>query len=115
MDDLANVVHRTLDGPDPPGGSGASIFIGAGLEGSRSFVSSEASKGRGPTTIWSWRPAAASGDWDPAAATALGSSTVPGSRDPEPSAGEPPSSCVLCGSGRSVNSTMLTASEVAVM
>jgi hypothetical protein len=79
MDDLADVVHRTLDGPDPPGGSGASISIGAGLGGSQSFVSGEAFEGRGLTTVWSWRPVAASRDWDPAAATALASSTVLGS------------------------------------
>jgi hypothetical protein len=31
MEDFADVVHQTLDGPHPPGGSGASVSIGIGL------------------------------------------------------------------------------------
>jgi hypothetical protein len=54
---------------------------------------------------------ATSGDWDPAAASALGSSVSPGSWDPDPSVEELPSSCRPCGSGHSVTSTMLTTSE----
>jgi hypothetical protein len=70
-----------------------------------------------------WDPAAASasvssvghGSWDPDPSTAPGSSTGHGSRDPDPSAEELTSSCRACGSGRSVTSTMLMASEVATM
>jgi hypothetical protein len=75
---------------------------------------------------------AASGDWDSATASApssfvgrgswdLDPSAAPdssvgrGSRDPDPSAEELPSSCGACGSGRSMISTMLTASEAAAM
>jgi hypothetical protein len=44
VQDLTDVVHRTLDGPDPPGGgSDASISIGAGTGSSRSFASDETS------------------------------------------------------------------------
>jgi hypothetical protein len=82
VEDLADVVHQTLDGPDPPGGgggSGVSISIGAGPGSSRSFASSDTSEVQDPMTAWSCRSAAASGDWDPAAATALGSFIGPGS------------------------------------
>jgi hypothetical protein len=85
-----------------------------------------------PVTPWSGGPMAASGDWDPAAASApssfigrgswdpdpsadLGSSAGHGSRDPDPSAEELMSSCGACGSSRSATSTMLTASKVAAM
>jgi hypothetical protein len=97
------------------GGSDASISIGAGPGNSQSFASGETSKVRGPMTAWSWGPAMTSRDWDPAVEIDLGSSTGPGSRDPEQTAEEPPSSRVLCGSDRSMTSTMLTASEVAMM
>jgi hypothetical protein len=55
------------------------------------------------------------GSWDPDPSAAPGSSVGHGSRDPNPSVEELPSSCRACGSGRSVTSTMLTASEVAAM
>jgi hypothetical protein len=58
---------------------------------------------------------AASGDWDPAAVSAPGSSVGRGSRDPNPLAEELLSSCRACGSDRSATSTMLTASDVAAM
>jgi hypothetical protein len=51
-------------------------------------------------------------DWDPVAMTTPGSSVGRGPRDPNPPAEKLPSSCGACGSGRSVTSTMLTASEV---
>jgi hypothetical protein len=44
VEDLADLVHRTLDSPDPPEVSGASISIGAGLVSSRSFASGETSE-----------------------------------------------------------------------
>jgi hypothetical protein len=53
------------------------------------------------------------GSWDPDPSAAPGSSIGRGSRVPDPSAKELPSSCRACGSGRSVTSTMLMASEVA--
>jgi hypothetical protein len=79
VEDLADVVHRMLDGPDPPGGSGASIFIGAGPGSSQCFASGETFEVRGPTTAWSWGPTTTSRGWDPAIATAPGSSTGLGS------------------------------------
>jgi hypothetical protein len=54
-------------------------------------------------------------DWDPATSPALGSSTGPGSWDPEPLVDELSSSCGVCGSNRSMTSTMLTGSTVAAM
>jgi hypothetical protein len=70
-----------------------------------------------------WDPAAAiapgsstgRGSWDPDPPVVPGSSAGHGSRDPDPSVEELPSSCGACGSGRSMTSTMLTASEVAAM
>jgi hypothetical protein len=70
-----------------------------------------------------WDPTATSapgssegrGSWDPDPSAAPSSSTGHGSRDPDPLAEELPSSCKTCGSDRSVTSTMLTASEVATM
>jgi hypothetical protein len=70
-----------------------------------------------------WDPAAASapgsstasGSWDPDPSVALGSSVGPESWEPDPSVEELSSSCRLCGSDRSVTSTILTASEVAAM
>jgi hypothetical protein len=55
------------------------------------------------------------GSWDPDPSAAPGSSIGRGSRVPDPSAKELPSSCRACGSGRSVTSTMLMASEVAAI
>jgi hypothetical protein len=48
VEDLADIVHRTLDGPDPPRGSGASISIGAGPGSSRPLASGETSEVRAP-------------------------------------------------------------------
>jgi hypothetical protein len=103
-------MDRTL-----PEGSGVSISIGAGSGSSRSFVPGGSSEVGDPGTIWSGGPVVASGDWDPAAVIAPGSSTGPGSMDPDPSAEELLSSCRSCGSGRLATSTILTASEVAIM
>jgi hypothetical protein len=68
-----------------------------------------------------WDPAAATapgscigrGSWDPDPPAALGSSVGHESRDPDPLVAL--GSCGACGSGRSVTSTMLTASEVSAM
>jgi hypothetical protein len=78
MEDLADVVYRTLDGPGPPEGSDASISIGAGPGSSRSFAHGGSSKTGDPVTAWSGGLVVASGDWDPAAATTPGSSAGPG-------------------------------------
>jgi hypothetical protein len=79
--DLTDVVHRMLTVRTLPGGGGsvAAISIGSDPGSSRAFTSSELSEVRAPTIAWSWGPAAASGDWDPAVTTAISSSIGPGS------------------------------------
>jgi hypothetical protein len=48
VEDLTDVVLRTLDGPNPMGGSNASISIRAGPGSSQSFASGETCEVRGP-------------------------------------------------------------------
>jgi hypothetical protein len=115
VEDFADVVHRTLDGQDPPRGSGASISIGAGPGSSRPYAPGGSPETRDLMTAWSWGPVVASEDWDLAAATAPGSSGGPRSQDPVPLAEELPSSCRPCGFDHSAASTMVMVSEVAAM
>jgi hypothetical protein len=61
IEDLADVVHRSLDGPDPPRGSGASTSIGASSRSSQCTGPGGTFEVWDPTTIWSWGPKAASG------------------------------------------------------
>jgi hypothetical protein len=56
MEDIVDIVHRSLEGLDPlggGGGSGASIFIGAGSGSSQSSRSRGTSEVQDPTTVWS--------------------------------------------------------------
>jgi hypothetical protein len=74
VEEFVDEVHRTLDGPSPPGGSGASISMGAGLGSSCPFASGGSSEPGDPVTPWPGGAMAASEDWDPAAASASVSS-----------------------------------------
>jgi hypothetical protein len=65
VDDLADVVHQSLDGPDPPrGGASVSISMGLGSESSRSSRSGGTSEVQDPVTVWSSGPEVASGSWN---------------------------------------------------
>jgi hypothetical protein len=86
VDNFDDVVHRSLDDPDPPGGGGSGAPTC-----SRSSGPEGTSKVRDPTTVWSLGPEAASGgrdpvspwagqisgSWDPAAPSVLDSSRDP--------------------------------------
>jgi hypothetical protein len=82
MEDLTDVVDRSMYGLDPPRGSGGSISIGSGAEGSWPPGPDGTSGSWDPVACWLSGPEVGSEIWGPVASWSSGPEGTYGSRDP---------------------------------
>jgi hypothetical protein len=82
MEDLTNIVDRSLYSPDPPRGYGASISIGSGVEGSWPLGPEGTTGSRDLVACWLSGPEVGFRIWDPEASWSSGPEGASGSWDP---------------------------------